>query len=125
MAIIKKLINPLALHDRIFWWSFFVAAPVLNALSFGLILWKIMPLRGAREAFALHYNIYFGIDLIGPWYKMLVMPGAAFLFWFLNLIFASISYGANRAFAYFAAGFTLFFQILIFAATVLVVLLNL
>jgi hypothetical protein len=77
MAILHKLINPLALHDRFFRYSFFVAAPFLNLLSFTLVFWKIFPIRGARDIFALHYNIYFGIDLIGEWYRIFAIGGIA------------------------------------------------
>jgi hypothetical protein len=122
---IKKLINPLALSDRIVWWSFFVIAPFINILSFVLILWKILPLRSSRDAFALHYNVYFGIDSIGSWYQMFFLSALALIFTIINLIIASVSYNASRTLAYFAIGITLFLQVLVFAATIFTVLLNL
>ena len=124
MILFRNLINPLALHDRIFRYGFLVVAPFINLLSFALVFWKIFPIRGARDVFALHYNIYFGIDLIGEWYKIFAVPLAALLFLILNFIFASLSYRASRALAYFATGFTVLAELILFLALFLIILLN-
>jgi len=124
MSIFNRIINPLALHDKIFRYSFLLAAPLINLLGFILVFWKIFPVRGARSVFALHYNIYFGIDLIGAWWKLFLVPGAALLIWAVNLVVASVSYRDHRALSYFATGVTLFLEILSFLALLLVVLSN-
>lgn len=33
----------------------------------------------------LHYNIYFGIDLIGPWYQIFIMPVAVLFILLINM----------------------------------------
>lgn len=49
-----------------------VAAVVANIASWTLVLWKI-PYRA--DTVILHYNIYFGVDLSGPWWRVCVLPG--------------------------------------------------
>jgi len=124
MSIFSKIINPLALHDKIFRYCLLIVAPMINLLGFALIFWKIWPIRDARSVFALHYNIYFGIDLIGQWWKIFLPPVAALIIWALNLVVASVSYRDWRSLSYFAIGVTLLAELLLFLALLLVVLSN-
>jgi hypothetical protein len=46
-----------------------------------------------REALTvLHYNVYFGVDLLGAWWQTLILPGVALVFVLMNLFLASRFY---------------------------------
>ena len=124
MSIFTKIINPLALHDKVFKYSFLGAAPLINIFGFALVFWKIFPIRNARSVFALHYNIYFGIDLIGAWWKFFLVPSAVLAIWAVNLVIASAAYRDHRNLSYFATGITLLLELLSFLALLLIVLSN-
>ena len=47
------------------------AAILLNAITW-LLVFVSFPDRS--DAMVLHYNIYFGIDLVGPWQQLLMIP---------------------------------------------------
>lgn len=44
------------------------------------------------EFVPLHYNIYFGIDLFGPWYQIMVMPLSGLVFLLVNTTLSIILY---------------------------------
>lgn len=49
----------------------------------------------------LHYNIYFGIDLLGPWWYVLFLPGAGLLIIFGNFLISVLLLKRERLVAYF------------------------
>lgn len=49
-------------------------------------LWRFPPLSVTGDIIPLHYNIYFGVDAIGPWWRILMIPGFATLTFLLNLL---------------------------------------
>ena len=48
----------------------------LNLATWTWLLWQISPTSG--QIF-LHYNILFGVDLVGPWWKILYLPITALI----------------------------------------------
>lgn len=56
------------------------------AVGWAVSLWRFPSLVGAGEIIPLHYNIYFGVDAIGPWWRILMIPGFATLTFLLNLL---------------------------------------
>lgn len=44
---------------------------IVNVFSWVLVFWKI---PYTPDTVILHYNIYFGIDLSGPWWRVCVLP---------------------------------------------------
>lgn len=92
----------------------------LNLAIFAFFLVKI----GFRTNIPLHYNVYFGIDLIGNWYQLLIIPLFGFLIICLNNILAAFLYLKDKLMAYFLVGTALFVQIILFLATLAIVWLN-
>lgn len=79
--------NPLVLST--------ISASVLLLLgSFITVFFFIY--RGAREVIILHYNVYFGIDIIGSPWQAFVVPGAPLIFFLINLILARAFYGVRE-----------------------------
>jgi hypothetical protein len=101
--------------------SFLVIVSLLaNLLIFILFLVKI----GFRQNIPLHYNVYFGINLMGDWYQLLVIPFLGLLVILINSTVATFIYLKERMLAYFLVGSTLAIQILLLLAGLAIVWLN-
>ena len=44
----------------------------------------------------LHYNVYFGVDLLGAWWQVYILPGVAWVFVALNTVLAYYLYTKNQ-----------------------------
>ena len=95
-------------------------------LFFNLFLWLLLFLKiKPQEApLLLHYNIYFGIDLIGEWYKVFLIPFSGLAIFLLNLIFSFIIYKKDKILSYFPLIVSLIIQIILFIGGILIILLN-
>lgn len=102
-------------------WIIFGLALLCNALTWGLVLWKLPP---TESTVFLHYNIYFGIDLAGSWYQLLWIPGSGTAIFGINLAVVLLSKGLEHFFRVIGATITLLVELMILLASVLVVLLN-
>lgn len=104
----------------------FIVSVVLNLLVWILLYVKISPYAYLTEfgTIPLHYNLYFGIDVFGKWYAVFAMPIVGALIIVVNNILAYLLYQreplASRVFVYAQAVLSL----IIFAASIFVVLLN-
>ncbi len=101
----------------------------LPAIGINLIIWLLLyfnffPLREFGEVVPLHYNVYFGIDLIGKWYKIFTIPLAGFFIILINLILYSFIYLKEKIIKYFLGVATLISQILLLIAAFVMVLIN-
>lgn len=45
-------------------------------------------LRPTEALTVLHYNVYFGVDLLGAWWQTFILPGIALIFVGMNLALA-------------------------------------
>ena len=78
-----------------------VAMWLLSALADGLAWWLLYSKFHAQTEFVpLHYNIYFGIDLYGPWWRVLLLPLSGTFFLFLNPILSFILYQRAKIISY-------------------------
>jgi len=69
---------------------------------------------------SLHYNIYFGIDLIGEWYKIYLLPASGLVVLIINWIISLILHNKSKVLSYFTLSLTLFLQLCIGIATYLI-----
>ena len=81
---------------------FFTQAPVWQSIAivllllFGdlaLIYFRIHP---SDKLLILHYTIPFGIDLVGPWYRLYEIPIAGAVIALVNFILAYVFYTKQR-----------------------------
>ncbi len=90
----RKGIEPTRFFERVrflpapFWIGFLLVF-IINAAQWGYILWKFPPIEGVVF---LHYTIYFGVDITGQWWNILLIPGAGLLFFVLNTLVVFWSY---------------------------------
>jgi TctA family transporter len=98
---------------------------VISGLFFGYTLVNtIRFIRPTSEQMFLHYNIIFGIDLIGEWWKLYLMPAAMLVVIILNFIISYFYYRHNRFISRYVAFSTAFIGLMFTIASNLIVGLN-
>ena len=94
---------------------------VLNILLWVLVIWKVRP---QEEPLFLHYNIYFGIDLLGSWQQFYLMPASGTVILLLNSILAILLPQKEKIISHFLAAINIIAQIVLIVACILIILLN-
>ena len=79
------------------------------------VLWWLLysKFQNQTEFIPLHYNIYFGIDLYGPWYRILLMPLTGTGVFFINLVLSIIIYKQAKPMAYVLMVVTVLLELLL------------
>lgn len=91
-----------------------------------LPIWRLFPMGlQAKPAIPLHYNIYSGIDLFGPWWYIFMIPAIGLIIFIFNLLCAVAIWRREKVLSYFYIGVSAGSQLILFVAMVFVVLLNL
>lgn len=96
----------------------FIFSVVINILLWVFLIYRIQP---QEEPIFLHYNIYFGIDLIGEWYRIYIIPALGSVIIFINLLISSIIYNKEKILAFFLLSLMTLSQILLTMAALLIV----
>ncbi len=65
----------------------------------------------------IHYNIYFGFDVLGNWTKLFFAPTLVLILTLINLILAIYFWAKHRAWSYFLLTLILLSNIIIFIFT--------
>ncbi len=65
----------------------------------------------------LHYNIYFGFDILGNWTKLFIIPSFVLFLTLINLLLAVYFWTKYRAWSYFLLTLILLSNIVIFIFT--------
>lgn len=89
-----------------------------------LPIWRILPLGAESPFIALHYNIYLGVDRFGPIWHIFFLPALGLLFLVLNFTIEAWAYRTQKTLSFFFAAATPFLQLVLLAAMVLIVLIN-
>lgn len=98
-----------------------LAAVMLNAALWSFLLYNV---HSQSEPIFLHYNIFFGVDLIGPWYKIFFLPGFGLGVLLLNTFLAWYVFKRDQLLHYLVLSTTLLIQIILMIAGILIVFLN-
>jgi len=72
----------------------------------------------------LHYNIYWGIDLFGQWYQSLILPILGLAILVINFILAIFLYSQKIMASYFFTISSVFVQLFLLIASILIILIN-
>jgi len=89
------------LHDMFRRPSLSIATTVAivgNALMWLFLSDRLVP---QTDSIPLHYNIYFGIDLVGPWWYLYGFAFVGLVVFLVNLALSIILYTRERIVAYF------------------------
>lgn len=119
----KSLLFVIFWRDRLIRYNVLVAL-LLQASLWFLIFFKIMPLVNQLDFLSLHYNIYFGIDLIGSWYRIFYIPVAGLIFLIINIFLIILLYKKERFLSYFVAACSVLISLGLAVALLLITLLN-
>lgn len=119
----SKLFTILIFKDLLFRILFFLSL-ALNLSLWLLIYFKFSSFRTMGEILPLHYNIYFGVDFVGEWYKIFIMPFAGIFFVIVNFVLADIVYLRDKITSYFLTGAGTFIQVLLLLAAYAVIMIN-
>lgn len=95
---------------------------ILNIALWGFLAWQV---KDFPELIPLHYNIYFGIDLLGPWYQIFLLPTIGLVIFIINFFLGTIFFLKEKIISYFLAGASSLIQILLLIAGLAIVFLNL
>jgi hypothetical protein len=98
----------------------------LVGLFFNLVLYLSLVLGIVRgsEPVVLHYSVYFGIDLIGPWPQLYFMPAVGTLLFLVNLTLALFFYKKEKVASYLFSGATAVLEALLLVGGILLVWIN-
>ncbi|MBI2633757.1 MAG: hypothetical protein HYW80_00415 [Parcubacteria group bacterium] len=109
------------IKPKSFFWLLVGASLTLNLASW---LWMYLRIPQGSYPFILHYNIYFGQDLLGPRYLLFQIPFLGLTVLGVNLLLASSLFEKSRPYAWLVLGATLVIEMVILYASLIVVYVN-
>lgn len=99
---------------------------ILISLFLNLGIWIILYIfiKPSFEPVYLHYNIYFGIDLIGEWYRIYIIPLTGFVVILVNYLAGAIIYSSKRVLSYLVVIFAIPVNLFLALAAILLAFIN-
>lgn len=91
---------------------------LLNALTWAYIFLKIKP---QADPIYLHYNIYFGVDLIGEWYRIFILPAVGILIGVVHFFIARVVHRKNIIISYIILWLAIGLQLILLLSTHLII----
>jgi hypothetical protein len=116
---------------RRFFWHGFWTDPVIffsivlaTLANIGLWVALFRTVTPTDSDIILHYNIYFGVDVIGNWKSLFFLPSLAAGLLFLNLVLSRFFYYKERLASYLFAGTALVVQLLMAVGVISAIIIN-
>lgn len=124
--MVRKLLEHyrLAHREARFFRVGLLCAIAVNLATWLLALWFVIPRLSTAPFLALHYTVYFGVDFIGPPWRVCAAAMVGTIILLVNLAGSSWLYVRERIASALLMSLTVLFEILLFVTTFLVVLLN-
>lgn len=116
----KKINSPSPLDDKVNLVSFIISF-LLNLAGWILPYLLIKPVP---EPIILHYNIYFGVDLIGEWYRIFFLPASATILLLINIACGVLIYRKDATISRIFFGGAVIIQLLTLISTYLLTRIN-
>ncbi len=107
---------------KVYWKDKWIWGPAVVALFFGVLMmvYGAIYVRATSDAVFLHYNVVFGVDLIGEWWKVFYIPMGALVMFVLNFGISWWIYGQDKTLSRFltfiAAFLTIFLRLAFYLA---------
>lgn len=102
----------------------FGACAVLFVAGIVTILAALFPAVTQSPVVSLHYNIHFGVDAVGAWWRLFVPSGIALVLTGCNALYAARVWHREQVIAYAFAIAALLVNVFVFLHVVFIVLLN-
>ncbi len=103
------------------------AGLILNILLWVFLIWQmngIVQELGRTATIPLHYNIYFGIDKFGLWWKVFFLPLFGSIIFLVNVIGALLIYNHKSLVSHFLIATATAIQLIIWLASIFIILIN-
>ena len=104
--------------------------PNLIMLSLALVIniavwvWIFITIQPQSETIFLHYNILFGVDYIGEWWRVFFMPMTGLLIFVLNFLVGWALFHKDKFVSIILNAVNVMCQILVLVASSLLIFLN-
>ena len=117
---LQRQLKIILLQDKILLILFLVSL-LINLILYLVIYLGIKP---SAELLVLHYSVYFGIDLIGQWYKLYLMPAVGSFLFLVNFSLALFFYKKEKIVSYLLTGATVLIEAFLVVGGVLLIWVN-
>lgn len=99
---------------------------MLSGLGVNLLIWAWLAwnIRPQEAAIFLHYNVLFGVDLIGPWHRIFLVPLAGLSILIVNALIGWFLFSKDKFVSHVLNGVALLSQIFLVIVAALLVFLN-
>lgn len=113
---------PFVLYIRDRW----VWIPLVGVVVTQIFIWwnLVANIRPEVGQIFLHYNIIFGVDLVGDWWQIFYLPAVGIFVLLLNYLLSAVFYSFDKFLARLLAIWTLFFHLFLLASIIFLVQLN-
>ena len=83
---------------KVYWKDKWVWAPAAVAVFFCVLMmvYGAIYVRATTETIFLHYNVVFGVDLIGEWWKLFYVPLSSLVIFVVNFGLSWWIYGQDK-----------------------------
>ncbi len=107
------------LRDRI------ITAAFLFGVFVNSITWfNLLRIQKTDEILPLHYNIYFGIDYMGGWYSLFIVPLFGLIVLLFNFLLSLFIHFKDKFLSYSLSVVALFVQMILLTASFAIVWIN-
>ena len=108
---------------KLFFKDPWIFGPLIGSVLAQLFVWWyiLANIRPTAEQLFLHYNVVFGVDLIGEWWKIYYLPVAGILVILINYLSGWNFYSQDKLLARILSFFSVFFHVFLLIAIVLIV----
>lgn len=115
-----------ALGNNLFFKDWTIRTNLVCGLALNIIMWAgiYYGIAPRVEPIALRYNIYFGINFIGPWYYGFIFPLIGFVLILINSCLAYLVFLRLKLLAYFLILNAIVCQLLLIIMSTIIILLN-
>jgi hypothetical protein len=96
--------------DRLNFWLLNITALLIVA---GWVLFLFKPIAHSPLAI-LHYNVYFGFDVVGNWIWLILTPALALLFSLINVLLAVYLWTKQTVWSHFLLTLTFLVNFMVF-----------
>lgn len=98
---------------------------LLFNILINIFIWvNLLKVQKVDGLIPLHYNIYLGIDYMGEWYKIFMIPIFGLVVLLFNLFLSSLIYFNDKFITYILLSVSLLVQVILFLASFAVVWIN-
>ncbi|MBU0546276.1 hypothetical protein KKA13_03420 [Patescibacteria group bacterium] len=103
-----------------------ISIPLAGAVTAQIFMWTyiLYYIHPSPDQFFLHYNITFGVDLAGEWWKILLLPISGLAVFLINYFLSFYFYGVEKFLSRLLVLIAGIFHVFLVIATVLIVGLN-